>query len=100
MGTIFTSSSKSYSTFNKDLQEKKIIILSLHSKNVSFSFAHIISSDEESNVSYVTSTSEHKNPSVSHFFPSETEDIAPSSETSSLSSYPPFTSSFKSSFEN
>ena len=42
----------------------------------------------------------HKESNVSSVpSPSETEDILPSSETSSLSSYPPFTSSI-SSFEN
>ena len=43
-------------------------------------------------------TSEPKSSYVSHIFPSETEEILLTCETSNLSSYPPFNSSFQSGF--
>ena len=39
-----------------------------HSEHVSSSFARVISSNEESNVLSIPLTSEHKSPSISHFF--------------------------------
>ena len=70
MSTILSSSRKSSSTFHKTLQEKQIIIPARHSEHFPSSFAHIILSDEESNVLSTPSTLEHKHPSISHFFPS------------------------------
>ena len=66
VSTIFSYSRKRYSTFHNVLQEKQIIIPARHSENISSSFAHVISSDEESNVLSIPSTSEPKYPCISH----------------------------------
>ena len=51
-----------------------------HFEYVPSSFAHIISSDDESDVFSIPSTSEPKSSCASHIFSSETENILLSSE--------------------
>ena len=67
VNAIFSSLSKSSSTFHKILQEKKIIMPARHSEHVSSSFTPIISSGVESNVLSIPSTSEPRSSCVSHF---------------------------------